>query len=179
MKIIKIFLAINLLISAVLLVKVFLPGKQKVVYVDTFKLLSNYKGMIDAEQEIAKKKTVFEANIDTLFQEFQNELKTFEKNRSKFSSKQLTEAQKSLQIKEQQIQQYKEANEGKFGDEERRIKEQVLKTINVYITEIAKKNSYEVVLGLNGSGNVLYGDTKNDITENLISDLNKAYKPVH
>src|SRR5437879_6637662 len=59
----------------------------RVVYVDSSKLVNGYKGMEIARKEYQKKTSVWQANIDTLVSEIQKEIMKFEKESSKLTAK--------------------------------------------------------------------------------------------
>ena len=51
------------------------------------------------------------------------------------------------------------------------------KEINDFVKEYAKEKGYNFVLGTSGEGGtVMYGEEKADITEDVLVQLNKAYK---
>ena len=53
--------------------------KEDVVYIDVNVLMADYEGMKDAKKEFEEKSKVWQANVDSLIADFQNELKVYEK----------------------------------------------------------------------------------------------------
>jgi outer membrane protein len=139
--------------------------------------MQKYEGMKDARVEFEKKSKVWQANSDTLVKQWENELKNYEKERSSMSAKEKQLKEELLRSRQQQIENYRKATENKAREEEQKLTQTVLNTVNDYITEYGKKHGYKYILGANGSGNILYAAKKNEITEIILEGLNKEYKP--
>jgi Skp family chaperone for outer membrane proteins len=54
----------------------------KIGYVDAIRLMSEYKGMKEAQAELQKQTAQWQANVDTLTNELQERLQKYEKNRT-------------------------------------------------------------------------------------------------
>jgi outer membrane protein len=70
---------------------------------------------------------------------------------------------------------------GKRAEEQMAAREQELSKnatdkINSFIEEYGKKNEYRLILGANGTGNVMYGTEGDDITDIILTELNTRYK---
>jgi len=55
------------------------------------------------------------------------------------------------------------------------IESMIWKRLNPYLVDYGKENGYMYIYGANGTGNVLYADKSQDITEELIKYVNKRY----
>lgn len=55
------------------------------------------------------------------------------------------------------------------------IEKMIWTRLNPYIVEYGKDKGYDYIYGANGTGNVLYADTKKDITDDLIKYVNEKY----
>ncbi len=147
----------------------------KIVYVDTNVLMGKYQGMIDARGEFQKQAATWQANVDTLIKGFQNELKGYEKERSRMTAKEKELKEELLNNKQGQINQYREAMGKKYRDEEGKMTQSVLNLVNDYVKEFGKRKGYKYILGANGSGSLVYTKEKYDITEELLKGLNEEY----
>lgn len=145
----------------------------KIAFVDTNVLMQKYEGMKLARLEFEQKSKVWQANSDTLIKEWEAELKNYEKERSQMSAKERTLKEELLRNKQQQINNYRQATQMKAKEEEQKLTQTVVNTVNEYISEYGKKHGYKYILGANGSGNLLYAEKKNDITEVILEGLNK------
>lgn len=147
----------------------------RIVYVDTNVLMGKYQGMIDARAEFEKKAATWQANVDTLIKGFQDELKNYEKERSRMSAREKELKEELLNNKQMQINQFREAMGKKYRDEEGKMTQSVLNMVNDYVKEFGKRKGYKYILGANGSGSLVYTQEKFDITEELLKGLNDEY----
>jgi len=152
---------------------------EKTVYVEVGRLMQEYKGMKDARAEYEKKVAQWQANADTIIAQWENELKIYEKERSKMTKKERELKEELLRNKQTQISQYREAVEMKARDEDKALTQNVLNAVNDYVAEYGKHKGYKYILGANGSGNVIYAEESCDITDDVIEGLNKQYKKEH
>lgn len=153
--------------------------KERTVYVDIGKLMQEYKGMKDARAEYEKKAAQWQANTDTLITQWQNELKSYEKERTSMTKKECELKEELLRNKQGQINQYQEAIKLKARDEDQALTQNVLNAVNDYVKEYGKSKGYTFILGANGSGNIAYAHPNHDITEIIIEGLNKQYEKEH
>lgn len=151
---------------------------RKVVYVDTNVLMSKYQGMIDAHAEFEKKAAKWQANVDTLIKNFQDELKSYEKQRLKMTAKERELKEELLNNRQNQLNQYREAIAKKAKEENQRMTQTVLNNVNDYIKEYGKRKGYRYILGANGSGNVVYANDAYNITDDLLKGLNEEYNKI-
>lgn len=70
----------------------------------------------------------------------------------------------------------KEELENELSIREQENQTLVVKRLNVYIEEFANDQDYDLIIGSNGNGNVLYGENHLDITESLIAYANGKYQ---
>jgi len=174
----KIIIAVNIVL-AVAVGYLFLnsnKANKEVVYVNTHKLLTNYKGMLAAQKDIEEKSKAWQANIDTLTNDVQNEMKKYEKERPHLSAKELKLTEELLRHKQQQLMQYQQAIKQKAQEEDMKLKEKIVADVNVFIKDYGEKHSYDYILGSTNMGNVLYGKEALDVTDDVLKGMNAAYK---
>ena len=153
-----------------------LLNKEKTVYVDIGRLMQEYQGMKDAKAEFEKKNAQWQANADTLIAQWQEELKDYEKERITMSKKERELKEELLRNKQQQIAQYQEAVKQKTRDEEQLLTQNVLNRINDFMDKYGKKHGYNLILGANGSGNIVYAKKSMDITDDMLEQLHLEYQ---
>jgi outer membrane protein len=148
----------------------------ELVFVDVNKLLDGYKRTKIVRAEFTKKASTLKANVDSLVTGWQKELKVYEKNRSKYSKKELALKQELLGNKQQQINNYQQAIQKQVQEEDKKSTQTVINDINDYVKEFGKKNSYPIIFGASGSGNIMYADESTDLTEQVLKGLNTEYE---
>lgn len=149
--------------------------KEDVVYIDVNVLMADYEGMKAAKTEFEKKSKVWQANVDSLIVDFQNELKVYEKERSKMTKKENELKQELLRNKQQQVGNYQQAIQRQSEEEDAKLSGEVVNEVNAFIKEYGKNHSYKIIIGANNSGNVLYAQEGVDITQEVLTGLNAEY----
>lgn len=149
--------------------------KEKIVYIDINVLMAEYEGMKDATKEFEEKSQIWQANVDSLIVDFQNELKVYEKERSKMTKKENELKQELLRNKQQQVGNYQQAIQKQSADEDAKLTQEVVNEVNAYIKTYGKKHHYKMIIGANSSGNMLYAQDGVDITQDVLEGLNKEY----
>jgi outer membrane protein len=170
-KVINLFLLIGLFYSFYF----HLSPRQKIVYVNTGKLLLEYQGMKEAQAAFREKSALWQANADTLTAEFEKAVQKYESQKHSLTAKetQLTEA--LLRSKQEQLVQYREAIQQKAAEEDKKLQEQVLSRINAFIKDYGKKQAYSIIMGATTMGNIVYAEEIMDITDEVVKGLNSNY----
>ena len=145
-------LLVVLLVSGLLLINTF--TNRKIVYVETAVLLEQYEGMKAARLQIEVKQRELSAGVDSLANLFQDDLKTFERERSKMSVKACKLKEELLRVRQQQVNNYHQAMQKKAAEEEQRLTQTQINRINDFLKSYGKDMATEYILGATGTGNV-------------------------
>lgn len=146
------------------------------VYVDINKLLDGYERTAVLRAEFEKKATSMNANVDSLLGDWQKELKTYERERSGMSKKELALKQELLGNKQQQLNAYQQAIQKQLQEEDQKVTQTVINDINDFIKAYGKEKGYRIVLGATGSGTIMYADQGADLTEQVLEKLNASFR---
>jgi len=171
-------IALPLAILAVILsaVTLFLSqSKSDLVYVDVNKLLEGYDRTAVERKAFEKKAAGMKANVDSLLNDWQQELKIYEKERSKMTKKELELKQELLQNKQGQVNNYQQAIQEQIKEEDQITTQTVINDINDYVKAYGKKNKHQIIFGAKGTGNIMYADEATDLTKKVLEGLNKQY----
>ncbi|MFN4123776.1 MAG: OmpH family outer membrane protein [Flavobacteriales bacterium] len=147
-----------------------------IVYFNADSLLANYK-MYDTEREELKKKS----------QEYENRLagdqRTFEKEAREFQQRAefltITDRearQEKLMRKQQELMQLQEKLSGQLMRDEAEMTERIFDTIEAYLKEYVADRNIHYILSYSRGGGIWYANSENDITDDLIAELNKRYE---
>lgn len=164
-------LGLLLLLVIGLYLKVFILT-DRVAYIDTSKLLQQSKQMEALRKGLEKEQSLAKSNLDTLTNEFQNQMKEYEKNLSRMNTKEKQLSQELLRTRQQQLVQYQQAIQQKVQEEEQKKIQELLTTINAQITEYGEKSGYKLILAT-VNGNIAYGDKGVDITDDIVKKINQ------
>ena len=154
----------------------YLKSDSEQVYVDVNKLLDGYKRTKIVRAEFETKAKTLNANVDSLMTDWQNELKTYEKERAKMSKKELQLKQELLGNKQQQINNYQQAIQKQIQEEDKKATQTVINDINDYVKDYGKKKGYNIIYGASGSGNIMYASEAADLTNDVLEGLNAEFE---
>lgn len=157
----------------------YFQSSTELVYVDVNKLLEGYNRTKIVKSEFESKAKTLNANVDSLMSNWQNELKSYEKDRSAMTEKELELKQEILSNKQQQINNYQQGIQKQIQEEDKKSTQTVVNDINDYIKEYGKKHKYKIIFGASGSGNIMYADDATDLTQEVLEGLNKDYGEKH
>ncbi len=166
--------ALSLAGVTVLLVLQLSLNEKQIAYVDTSKLVANYQGMIVAKKEYQKKVSVWSANIDSLKQEVNGLISSFNKEEKTLSRKEKSLQQELIKSKQAQLAQYQEAIQTKAQQEDARMTQEVVAEINSFIKIYATQNGFDLILGATPNGNIAYAEEAMDVTDDLLKLLNQT-----
>ncbi|MBQ0735000.1 OmpH family outer membrane protein [Aquimarina celericrescens] len=154
----------------------YLQSSSELVYVDVNKLLDGYKRTRIVKAEFDEKAKTMKTNVDSLIVGWQNELKTYEKERSSMTKKEIELKQELLGNKQQQINNYQQAVQKQLVEEDKKVTQTVINDINDFVKEYGKKNGYKVIFGATGNGTIMYGEASADLTDKVLERLNAEFE---
>lgn len=152
--------------------------KGATVWVNTDSVLANYTWYKDTKATLEAKGKRAEADLTNRMEAFQQEYASAQQKAQSGSlgASQMQELERSIMQKQQGLQAYKEQQGRKLMDEERKLNEQLSKTLRTYFKKFASEHGYAYVMGYSEPGPVLYADPKLDVTKAVIEGLNEELK---
>ncbi|MFI1772537.1 OmpH family outer membrane protein [Thalassobellus citreus] len=154
----------------------YLQSNSELVYVDVNKLMDGYQRTKIVKAQFEEKAKILKANVDSLMVDWQNEIKSYEKERSKMSKKELELKQELLGNKQQQINNYQQAIQKQIQEEDKKSTQTVINDINDYIKEYGKKHHYKIIFGASGGGNIMYAEDVTNLTQDVLNGLNAEFE---
>jgi len=154
----------------------YFQSNSDLVYVDVNKLMEGYKRTKIVRATFEEKAKTLNANVDSLMTDWQKEIKTYEKERSRMSKKELELKQQLLGNKQQQINNYQLAIQKQIKEEDKKATQTVINDINDYVKEYGKKEGHQIIFGASGSGNIMYADEVTDLTQKILDGLNAEFE---
>lgn len=169
----SVVVALLLIIASLFVYKKFFSVKVR--YIKTAELVEKYEGMKEAKELYSKKMSTWQSNVDTLESDYRRSAIKFDGEKAKLSSAEKAIQQQSLLNQESNIRGYVEQIEKLAQEEDNKMTLAVINQINQFVEEYSKQKGYDVVLGTNASGTLLYGNKDLDITEEILVELNNYY----
>jgi outer membrane protein len=137
---------------------------RKIGFVDTVKLVNEYQLKKELEKSEDRKLSALRSHADSLSAIY-NVART------------ATDAdQHTVKALEGQLQQLGNIFQQEFDRSNQEINEKVWTRLNADIQEYARKEGMQLIVGANGMGTVLYGNTTMDHTNDLIQFVNNKYQ---
>ena len=152
-----------------------LVDNDKIVVVDSQKVLEEYDGFKEA-------KDIYELKTKELSESFIAQRKIYESKSTEFEILEKNLGKDEKLKRQTDLAKMKESLlksgaviENESSEEEQKLLQSVLNKINDFIERYGKQKGYKVILGANGQGNILYVQDAIDITPEVIQALNKEY----
>ncbi|MEZ0129133.1 OmpH family outer membrane protein [Flavobacterium sp. LBUM151] len=134
--------------------------KNEIVYVDNNELFENFNMTKELKNSGEKEFNLKKAKVDSLY--------------SSLQSPNLSSSDKKL-LMQQFIQQKEELEQfNQYFAAEQSSK--IWARIKSYSSEFSKENKYQLIIGSENKTNVLFADEKIDVTNDLLTYINKKYE---
>lgn len=145
----------------------------RIAYIDTDKLLDSYQAMVTARHQYQREKQEWQQNLTTLGEETQQAIKQAQQAAKSASSTEKIARDREARLKQEQLLNYQQAISKQEPEEMQRLTQPVIASVNRYITTYSREHQYSLVLTTAGQGDVVYSDSKLDITADVVKNLNK------
>lgn len=160
----------------VLVVAASCQDQQKIAFVDNTKVVSEFNKKKVFEEKFQTKIEVFNKKADSLEKMIQSEAQSFQTRAATMKQSEAEEEYNAL-VQKKQLQDYQLGAEEKSLQEEGQTKiDTLVKEVKAFIKDYGKSKGYTYILGANEAGSVLYGAEGNDITDEIVTALNKESK---
>ncbi|WP_439698630.1 OmpH family outer membrane protein [Mucilaginibacter sp. AW1-7] len=147
----------------------------KIAYVDSAKILNEYKGSAEAKKAFQSKAKLWQANIDTLTNEVKSSIQKYEKSIATMSAKEQELSKQLIQTKQKQLSDYQHAIQENAKQEDGKLTQGVVSQINAFLLKYGKDHNYKMILIANQSGTIAYARDGLDITAKVIEEINNEY----
>lgn len=164
-----------LLTAGLMVLAYFQFSQNDIAYVDSSKLINSYQGMVDARKAYQHNSSTWKANIDTLAADLKKAISRYEKESGQMSEKEKSLSQELIRTKQKQLMDYQKAIEEKAKLEDSKKTGQVLEQVNAYLKKFGAENKYKIILVATEIGNIAYAQEGVDVTEEVLTGLNKEY----
>ena len=116
----------------------FFRDQEKLVYVDSAKLLNGYQAMVDARKDYQRKASSWKANVDTLTSEVQDAIKKYERDLAGISARERALSEELLKSKQRQLMDYQRAMQEKAQQEDQKMSQDVITQANSFLERYGK-----------------------------------------
>jgi outer membrane protein len=172
-------IAIVLSLAAIVFAAIVYFNRKEIVYVDSMKLITNFKGAKVAKDAYEKKIAVWKANIDTLTMETNREMAKYEKEKKGMSAREQKLSEELIGTKQQQLESYRQATAENASKEDQLVTGKVFKEINDFLKQYGEQKGYEFIMAATSAGNIVFAKKGNDITDEVLEKMNAEYQATH
>ena len=151
----------------------------RIVYLNTDSLMSQYLLAIELNEAFLKiqeeRRTELNVKAKSLDQEA-NEFQRKLQNNGFLSEARAVDARDKLLIKQENLRRLQEDMINKTGREQNELNKNLFDQLTAFLKEYNKEKGFDMVLSTQLGGNVLFAVDGYDITQEVVSQLNKEYK---
>ncbi len=150
---------------------------QKIGYINSQKIVANYKEAQDTQERLNKINATWEEEGKALQKQFQEQGEQLESQSLLLSEERKREKQQELQTLYMKIQQYQSEKWGQGGEfykKQEELMQPIFDKINQAIKKVAEEQNFDYVFDT-VAGNIVYASPKQvDLTEDVIKNLEKG-----
>ncbi|WP_317198414.1 OmpH family outer membrane protein [Salegentibacter lacus] len=161
----------------ILVLAVFLTScnQEKTAYVDTTKLIQEYKEMKDVEADFTTKSDSVKRQLDSIAKGFQQEVQAYQQEMNSMSQAQRQEKEQELMQKQQRIQQQQQMQGNRLREQSDAVIDSIVDKVKDYVADYGEENGYTYIFGSNESANIMYAKDGKDLTQEILDNLNETY----
>ena len=148
----------------------------KIAYVESNKMLDGYQGMKDARKAFEGKARGWEKQNQNMLAGFKAAVEAYQKQAPTLTDQQRAATEQKLQAQQQQVAQQQQQLQGQAQEEEAKLTQNVLSSVNKKVEAYGKARGYKLILIAAPSGTIAYGEKNLDITTPVLAYLNAEYR---
>lgn len=150
----------------------------KIAYIEVDSIMTQYKFCKEYTLILEKKSQNIQNTINSKGRSLQNAVTKFQQDiqNNKYTQQQAEAVQAGLQKQDADLRELQQRLGTEFQAETDKFNKALRDSIQHYLAVYNKDKKYSLILSKAGD-NILYADKAYDITNEVISGLNKAYKP--
>lgn len=154
-----------------------MPG-QGIVYVNIDSVIFNFKMFTDRKNELMSKQKNAEAELNSKGTQYQNGVKDYQDkvNKGLITRAAAADMEQGLLQQQQELVNLRDKLQSNLVEEEQVMNRQILDYITKYIEDNKSQYNYQFILGKSFGGPVLYSNGSLEITQQLLTALNKKYQ---
>jgi outer membrane protein len=146
--------------------------ENSIVYIDNMRLYNEFDLTKELQNKMTEISRTQKNNLDSLELELMNKAKQIELTKSKdiIEIRDFELKREEFIMRKQKFEQSQEQLSSEYNN-------QIVSQINQYIKEFGIENKYDIIIGSNGDGTIMYGKDEMDITDDVLKYINSKYNP--
>lgn len=151
------------------------PGA-KIAWANSDSVSKYYTLANELRKNLEEQKLSAQGTLETMYGKFEKKQKALEKEAPILGQTELQQKYQELQMLEQEILQKEQMLQQELSQNEYSATTGYISLTNEFMQEIGQKLGYDYVISFAAGGQLMYGNPALDITDEIISELNAAYK---
>jgi len=149
-----------------------------IAYVNSDTIMEHYDMVQELKSKIEAKEKLANDSFNMQQQNFEAEVTEYQKNMqaNKLSIAQAQATEKYLGQKQQNLAALKEELTQKLTNDELKLNGELLDSITNFLKRYNRKHNFDYIFGVAKGSNVLYAGDSNDITKDVLKNINREYK---
>ena len=152
------------------------PATEKIAYIESGKMLDGYQGMKDARRAFEVKARGWERQNTALVSAFRTAVEDYQKKAPAMTPELRATSEARLQQMQQESGQQQEKLARQAQQEEARLNQTVIESVNKKVEAYGKAQGYTLILIAAPTGTIAYGRKDLDITGPVLAYLNQQYR---
>lgn len=113
--------------------------------------------------------------MDSLAMGFQKEVQDYQAAAENMSAAERQERENALMAKQQELRQQQQTVGGALNDQSTKAIDSIITVVKDFVAQYGKENNYTYIFGSTEAANIMYAKEGEDITDELLTELNEAY----
>ncbi|TFH33756.1 MAG: OmpH family outer membrane protein [Bacteroidia bacterium] len=148
-----------------------------IAYVEVDSVIFNFQYFFELRDELLVKQQSAEAKLNSNGRAYETQARDYEDKVRKGLVTRATaaEMEQNLLQQQQELVNLRDQLQNDLMEEEQVMNRKVLQYIYDFLQEYTKENNFDYILGKSFGGQVLYGDSNLDITDDVLTRINEKY----
>ena len=151
-------------------------GDLKIAYINADTVLKYYEYLKTTKVKLEEKTKKMDQDYRNRAMGLQNEIAAYQRNVSNMTLGQVKAVEEDLGKKQQNLQMYQQSLSQQLMEEEAKIQKELYDRITVFLKKYGSEKGLQIVLKFDPTSDVLFAGQPLDISQDVITGLNDAYK---
>jgi outer membrane protein len=151
-------------------------GDLKIAYINSDTVLKYYEYLKTTKVKLEEKTKKMDQDYRNRAMGLQNEIAAYQRNVSNMTLGQVKAVEEDLGKKQQNLQMYQQSLSQQLMEEEAKIQKELYDRITVFLKKYGSEKGLQIVLKFDPTSDVLFAGQPLDISQDVITGLNSAYK---
>lgn len=152
------------------------PGDMKIAYINSDTVLKYYEYLKTTKTKLEEKTKKMDQDYRNRAMGLQNEIAAYQRNVSNMTLGQVKAVEEDLGKKQQNLQMYQQTLSQQLMEEEAKVQKELYERITVFLKKYGDEKGLQIVLKFDQTSDVLFAGHPLDISQDVITGLNAAYK---